>query len=72
MEKFSIELEEPFNVAFAEITHTVSIIVKIETDEGYTGYGEAAPFAPVTGETVDGCLEVLRMFRQGLIAVDFV
>ena len=70
MEKFSIELEEPFNVAFAEITHTVSIIVKIETDEGYTGYGEAAPFAPVTGETVDGCLEVLRMFRQGLIGMD--
>ena len=52
MEKFSIELSEPFNVAFAQITHTVSIIVKIETDEGYVGYGEAAPFAPVTGETV--------------------
>lgn len=43
MEKFSIELSEPFNVAFAQITHTVSIIVKIETDEGYVGYGEAAP-----------------------------
>ena len=70
MEKFSIELEEPFNVAFAEITHTVSIIVKIETDEGYTGYGEAAPFAPVTGETVEGCLEILRLFRQGLIGMD--
>lgn len=70
MENFSIELEEPFNVAFAEITHTVSIIVKIETDEGYIGYGEAAPFAPVTGETVEGCLEILRLFRQGLIGMD--
>ena len=37
-----------------------------ETDEGYVGYGEAAPFAPVTGETVDGCLEILSLFRQGL------
>src|SRR5699024_7188962 len=70
MEKFSIELSEPFNVAFAQITHTVSIIVKIETDEGYVGYGEAAPFAPVTGETVDGCLEILSLFRQGLIGMN--
>lgn len=59
MEKFSIELTEPFRVAFTEVSHTVSIIVKVETDEGYTGYGEAAPFAPVTGETTEGCLEVL-------------
>ena len=58
------------NVAFAQITHTVSIIVKIETDEGYVGYGEAAPFAPVTGETVDGCLEILSLFRQGLIGMN--
>ena len=70
MEKFSIELSEPFNVAFAQITHTVSIIVKIETDEGYVGYGEAAPFGPVTGETTEGCLEVLQMFRQGLIGMN--
>ena len=43
MEKFSIELTEPFKVAFAEVSHTVSIIVKVETDEGFVGYGEAAP-----------------------------
>ena len=70
MEKFSIELTEPFKVAFAEVSHTVSIIVKVETDEGYVGYGEAAPFAPVTGETTEGCLEVLQMFRQGLIGMN--
>ena len=70
MEKFSIELTEPFKVAFAQVSHTVSIIVKVETDEGYVGYGEAAPFGPVTGETTEGCLEVLQMFRQGLIGMD--
>lgn len=70
MEKFFIELTEPFRVAFAKVSHTVSILVKIETDEGYTGYGEAAPFAPVTGETADGTMEVLKMFRQGLIGMD--
>lgn len=67
IEKFYIELTEPFKVAFAEISHSVSILIKIETDEGVDGYGEAAPFAPVTGETEQGCIEVLEMFRQGLI-----
>lgn len=68
--KFYIELNEPFKVAFAEITHSVSIILKIETDEGFTGYGEAAPFAPVTGETAEGCIAVLELFRQGLIGMN--
>ena len=67
IEKFYIELTEPFKVAFAEITHSVSILIKIQTDEGIEGYGEAAPFAPVTGETTEGTIEILQLFRQGLI-----
>lgn len=70
IEKFFIELTEPFKVAFTEVTHSVSILVKIETDEGYEGYGEAAPFAPVTGETAEGCIAVLEMFKQGLIGMN--
>lgn len=70
MEKFYIEMTEPFKVAFTEVTHSVSLLIKIETDEGICGYGEAAPFAPVTGETADGCAEVLRMFRAGLIGMN--
>lgn len=70
IEKFFIEMTEPFKVAFAEVTHTESLLVKIETDEGIAGYGEAAPFAPVTGETPEGCLAVLQLFRQGLIGMN--
>lgn len=70
IEKFAIELTEPFKVAFAEVTHSVSVLIKIETDEGYVGYGEAAPFAPVTGETTEGCIEMLGIFRQGLIGMN--
>ena len=57
-------------MAFAEISRCENLLIKIETDEGYCGYGEAAPFAPVTGETFDGCAEVLGMFRQGLIGMN--
>ena len=46
IEKFSIELTEPLKVAFAEVSHSVSLLIKVETDEGICGYGEAAPFAP--------------------------
>ena len=70
IEKFSIELTEPFKVALAEISHCDSLLLKIETDEGYTGYGEAAPFAPVTGETLEGCTAVLKMFSKGLIGMN--
>ncbi len=70
IEKFYIELTEPFKVAFAEVTHSVSVLIKIETDEGIDGYGEAAPFAPVTGETAEGTIAVLEMFRPGLIGMN--
>lgn len=70
MEKIRIDLTEPFKVAFAEVAYSENLILKIETDEGYIGYGEASPFAPVTGETLDGTAGVLKMFRQGLIGMD--
>lgn len=70
MEKIKIDLTEPFKVAFAEVAYSENLILKVETDEGYIGYGEASPFAPVTGETLDGTAEVLKMFREGLIGMD--
>lgn len=70
IEKYSIELTEPFKIAFTEISHSENLILKIVTDEGYVGYGEAAPFAPVTGETLEGCAAVLKLFRQGLIGMN--
>ena len=40
------------------------------TDEGIYGIGEAAPFEPVTGENSATVLEVLKLFKQGLIGMD--
>lgn len=70
IEKIHIDLLEPFKIAFAELDYTENVLIKITTDEGYTGYGEAAPFAPVTGETIEGTLAVLKTFREGLIGMD--
>ena len=45
-------------------------MIKVTTDEGVTGYGEAAPLAFVTAETTDSVIAALELFRTGLIGMD--
>lgn len=40
-EKLRIKLKKPVVVSFGVIEYGESIILKIETDEGYCGFGEA-------------------------------
>lgn len=70
VEKFRIPLTASLKVAFATVDCLESVLVRVDTDEGYVGFGEASPFAPVTGETVDGVIAVLDIFRQGLAGMD--
>ena len=53
VETIRIPMKKPFRIAFAVQDHSLNVLVKISTDEGLWGIGEAAPFEPVTGaETV--------------------
>lgn len=70
IEKIRISFKKPFKIAFAVQDYSDNVIVKIVTDEGYFGLGEAAPFAPVTGETVDTVVGALKLFKLGLIGMD--
>ncbi|MCR8746804.1 mandelate racemase/muconate lactonizing enzyme family protein [Romboutsia lituseburensis] len=70
IEKLRINLKKPFKIAFAVQDYADNVIVKVVTDEGYFGLGEAAPFAPVTGETADGVVETLKLFKSCLIGMD--
>ncbi|MBQ1270463.1 MAG: dipeptide epimerase [Clostridia bacterium] len=70
IEKFSAPLSEPFRVAFGVITDSDSWTVKIETDEGIYGLGSAAPLAFVTGETMETCYIVMKMFADAFIGFD--
>lgn len=71
-EKLEIPMNCTLKVAFAEISASTSVIVKITTDEGLVGYGEAAPFGPVTGETCDTVLTALQYFRPALLGMDIM
>lgn len=69
-EKLQVKLKKPFVIAFATIEYAETILIKIETDEGYYGFGEAAPFAPVTGEILETVPMILDMFKQSLVGMN--
>lgn len=53
-------LKEPFIISYATYPNMPAIILKLETDTGLTGYGEAVPDEHVTGEQVNGTYEILK------------
>ena len=50
--------------------HDSVIILKIETDEGITGYGEASPLGLVTGNSIDNITQFFDEIRPLLIGED--
>ena len=47
----TIPMVAPFRIALGVITEADFLFVRIATDAGVTGWGEATPFAPITGDT---------------------
>ena len=48
-----IPLRKPFVLSLERLTHAENIIIKIDTDEGITGYGECSPFKSINGESME-------------------
>ncbi|MFB1082253.1 mandelate racemase/muconate lactonizing enzyme family protein [Jeotgalibacillus sp. JSM ZJ347] len=55
-----LPLKEPFVVSYARFESMPSIILKLTTDTGYEGYGEAVPDEHVTGESFYGSFALLK------------
>jgi len=49
--KVDIPLVAPFRIALGETTVAENVFVKLNTDVGLYGLGEASPFTPIVGET---------------------
>lgn len=62
IELFNIELPliEPFIVSYGTYPNMPSIIVKMTSECGLVGWGEAVPDEHVTGETLEGTYAVLK------------
>jgi o-succinylbenzoate synthase len=71
----SVPLNKPFKTALRTVSNIEDIVVKITTDTGHIGYGEAAPTAFITGDTrgaiVGAIEECIKPALLGLELEDF-
>lgn len=68
--KLSIPLKEPFITSLGRDDYAHNVLVKIETIEGITGYGECSPYMAINGESQDTCLAVGGYFARLLQGKD--
>lgn len=58
--KVSIPLKKPFKTALREVTSAEDIIIKVISDTGETGFGNAPPTAVITGDSQDSIISAIR------------
>ncbi len=65
--KFDIPLRDVFQIATMSLTRAQNVLIRIETSEGIFGWGEAAPFHALVGETQGIDLAVAKELKNFLI-----
>lgn len=65
-----IKLKKPFKIALGTITESECIFIKVITDNGIIGIGQASPETFVTGETLVGCQQAIQLLSEELIGQD--
>jgi len=68
--KASLQLKRPFRIAIGETRETNTIYVRVHTDEGLYGMGEADSFTPIVSETQATSLAAARDLAALLIGHD--
>lgn len=58
--RISIPLKRPFKTALRTVYSVEDIIVRIETDTGHVGYGEAPPTGVITGDTTGAIIGAIE------------
>ncbi len=67
---FDIPLAQPFKIAIGTVTAATDVLIRVITNEGLIGLGEASPFLPITGETQETNITAARHIRDMLIGKD--
>lgn len=67
----SVPLKKPFKTALRTVESIEDIIVRIETDTGHIGYGEAPPTGVITGDTTGAIIGAIEdHIKKHLIGMD--
>lgn len=69
-ETLDIPLREPFGIASGTQEVAQNVLVTIELTDGTCGYGEAAPFHVVNGETQASVMQAIAAVRSSLEGAD--
>ncbi len=67
---FDIPLNQPFRISIGEMKSAADVLVRIRTDQGVSGWGEACPFPPITGETQETTAAAAKDLRGILTGRD--
>ena len=62
-----IRLRKPFVISLGALTHAENLFVRLRTDDGREGWGEASPFPTIHGETLPGALATARWLAPHLL-----
>ncbi|MFM7216826.1 MAG: enolase C-terminal domain-like protein, partial [Bacteroidota bacterium] len=53
-----IRLKKPFVISLGPLTHAENVFVRMDSEDGHTGWGECSPFRTIHGETMETCVSV--------------
>ncbi len=62
--KLDIPLKEPVNISLGTIYNAENLLIKITTDSGLTGIGEASPFHQIVGELQSSEFETAKFLAS--------
>lgn len=68
--KFNIELTQATVVPIGILDAANNVAIRISTDSGIQGWGEASPFAPITGDTQASNFENARLLAMTILGKD--
>ncbi|WP_416307431.1 mandelate racemase/muconate lactonizing enzyme family protein [Neptunicella sp. SCSIO 80796] len=66
----NVALHHPIRTPLGAIDAARNVVVKISTDSGVVGWGEASPFAPITGDSQDSNYSVARQLAKLIVGHD--
>jgi o-succinylbenzoate synthase len=65
-----ILLHKPFRTALRSVESLESIIVRITTSDGMTGYGETAATEAITGDSKEGIMRAIEILSLHIVGMD--